>query len=126
MNLKNAGERIARMLEEGLSDSGGTSKDQNVNRVAYSEHWIYEASYNLEKRQFMLNASEEQPASYLCHKTWLRQPFKLMCNLFLTKKELWDMTLSLVSENTGIGVLNSVETVKIIATLEDDLVIVIL
>lgn len=36
------------------------------------------------------------------------------------------MTLSLVSENTGVGVLNNVETVKIIATLRDGLVSVIL
>lgn len=71
-------------MEEGLNDSGGTSKDQNVNRVADSEHWIHEVSYgiedyyNLEKRQIMLIASEEQPASNLCHETWLRQPLKLM------------------------------------------------
>ena len=57
--LKNAGERIPRMLEEGPSDSGGTSKDQNVNRVADSAHWIHEVSYgivdcyNLEKRLFV-------------------------------------------------------------------------
>lgn len=36
------------------------------------------------------------------------------------------MTLSLVSENSRVGVLNNVETVKIIATLGDDLVNVIL
>lgn len=36
------------------------------------------------------------------------------------------MILSLVSENSGVGVLNNVETVKIIATLGDDLVNVIL
>lgn len=80
------------MLEERLNDSGGTSKDQNVNRVADSEHWIHEVSYriedyyNLEKRQFMLNTGEKRPASYLCHKTWLRLPLKWMSYIIWEKE----------------------------------------
>lgn len=50
------------MLGEELSDSGETSKDQNVNRVANSEHCVHEASDGIddscgsEKRLFMLDA----------------------------------------------------------------------